>query len=249
MRVMESANRTLPGVPVVNIAFPDAVNPVLGKIGLAPTCGAGNSDLLRPGLILAASRRLGVDPSTIDLELIAHHYHVVYYWMGLEFEEELDPRTYRLRVCVDGQDLTSQVDPPSLMAEAGHLLPKGRAIGERTAASAVKNVRLLLREETGEDHATAPSGLAGGYDVRFGNGKIELRLPEGLDRVAAAAYAERAQIGDGIEAVHLDGSVTFTATAANAMREVLGYDCRVLRIDEVEGRVGELRARLREKTL
>lgn len=247
-RVMESVARTVPGVPVVNIAFPDAVNPVLGKLGMAPLVGAGNSDLLRPGLVLAAARHLGVETNAIHLELIAHHYHVVHYWMGLEHEEDLDPSTYHLSVHVEGRDVTSEIDPSSVMAEAGRALPKGRAIGERTAASATKNVRLLLGSTMTDDHATAPLGLAGGYDARFGNGKIELRLPEGVDLTAAAAMTTRAQRGDGIESINPDGSVTFTTRAADAMHEILGYDCSVLKPDELSERVDELRALLKPLT-
>jgi hypothetical protein len=245
--VVQAVRQLDAATPVVNIAFPDAVNAVLAAAGQAPTCGAGNSDLLRSGIRLAAAARLGVAPERIDLEWIGHHYHVVYYWMGLDEVEELDPSTYHLRVLLDGEDLAAErVDAVETLAAAGRDLPPGRLIGERTAASAAKNVRLLMRPGPTDDHAPAPNGLVGGYDVRFERGAVQLRLPRGVDEEEARRITERAQRGDGIESIAADGVVRFTREAAEAMREVLGYDCSELRPEEADDRVVELRARLAE---
>jgi hypothetical protein len=245
--VMQAVRELDTPTPVVNIAFPDAVNAVLAAAGLAPTCGAGNSDLLRPGIRVAAAERLGVDPDRVGLEWIGHHYHVVYYWMGLDEVEELDPATYHLRVLLDGVDAGERVDPREVLASAGRDLPRGRQVGERTAASAAKNVRLLLRPEATDDHTPAPNGLVGGYDVRFEPGAVSLRLPPGLDEDAARLICERAQRGDGIASIGSDGTVRFTPEAVGAMREILGYDCEVLLPEEADDRAAELRARLAER--
>jgi Saccharopine dehydrogenase NADP binding domain len=233
---------------VVNVAFPDAVNAVLAADGLAPTCGAGNSDLLRPAIRLVAADRLGVPAGRVDLEWIGHHYHVVYYWMGLDAVEELDPQTYHLRVLLDGEDVGDRLDVRDTLAAAGRHLPPGRLIGERTAASAAKNARLLLRSGASDDHAAAPNGLVGGYDVRFEAGAASLRLPVGLTEEDGRAICERAQRGDGIESIAADGSVRFTIDAAETMRDVLDYDCDVLRPEDADARVVELRAKLSELT-
>lgn len=234
---------------VVNIAFPDAVNAVLAADGLAPTCGAGNSDLLRPGIRVAAAARLGASVDRVDLEWIGHHYHVVHYWMDLDDVEELDPATYHLRVLLDGEDAGELLDVRELLAAAGRDLPRGRLIGERTAASAAKNARLLLRSASADDHTPAPNGLVGGYDVRFESGTVRLRLPNGLAEQDARAVCERAQRGDGIESIATDGAVRFTTGAAETMREILGYDCDVLRPEEADDRAVELRAKLSELTM
>jgi hypothetical protein len=235
--------------PVVNVAFPDAVNAVLAAASLAPTCGAGNSDLLRPGIRLAAAERLGVPPDRVELEWIGHHYHVIHYWMGLDEVEQLDPATYHLRLLLDGEDAAGQLDAGEALAVAGRNLPPGRLIGERTAASAAKNARLLLQAEASDDHTPGPNGLVGGYDVRFERGTVRPRLPHGLDEQDARLIGERAQRGDGIESIGPDGAVRFTPEATGTMREVLGYDCDVLRFEEVDERVVELRAKLAEATL
>jgi hypothetical protein len=242
--VMQAVRALDSSTPVVNIAFPDVVNAVLAPTGLAPTCGAGNSDLLRPGIRVAAAEHLAVTADRVGLEWIGHHYHVVHYWMGLDEVEGLDPATYHLRVLVDGDDATERLDPRELLATAGRDLPPGRLIGERTAASAAKNVQLLLRSEATDDHAPAPNGLVGGYDVRFEHRAVRLRLPLGLDEAEARRICERAQVGDGIETIAADGTVRFTPAAAATMREILGYDCDVLRPEEADDRAAELRERL-----
>jgi hypothetical protein len=126
-------------------------------------------------------------------------------------------------------------------------LPRGRQVGERTAASAAKNVCLLLRPEATDNHAPAPNGLVGGCDVRFERGAVSLRLPPGLDQDAARRICERAQRGDGIESIGADGTVRFTPDAADAMRDILGYDCEALAPEEADDRAAELRARLAER--
>lgn len=229
---------------VVNVAFPDAVNPVLAGLGLPPMCGAGNSDLLRAGIRWAAARRLNVPVRDVAVYLLAHHFHVVYFWMELERMESLTDRPYWLRVMVGDADVTDELGAESLLAEAGRTLPRGRAIMSRTAASAVEKVRHLLRDDDGLSHAPGPAGLPGGYDVRLGRSGARVVLPQGVTMGQARTMMEQAQRGDGIESIRTDGTVEFTAAAHEAMRSVLGYDCPLLRPEESEARAGELRERL-----
>jgi hypothetical protein len=242
--VLAAAKSACPGVPVVNVAFPDAVNAVLAALGTPATTGAGNSELLRPGLHQAAAERLEVSAERVTLEWIGHHYHVVYYWMELEAVETLDPDSFHLRVRLDGRDVSSEIDVADVLATAGRRLPKGRAIGERTAASAAKNARLLLGPGSIDDHASSALGLAGGCDVRFVDGVVELRLPDRVDVSAAERILARAQLGDGIAEIGADGAVVFTDPSAAAMRDILGYDCPVLRPQDARERATELRDRL-----
>jgi hypothetical protein len=229
---------------VVNLAFPDAVNPVLAGLGWAPTCGAGNSDLLRAGIRSAAARRLNVPVRDVAACLLAHHFHVVYFWMELERKESLADHPYFLRVMVGDVDVTEELGAESLLAEAGRALPRGRAIMARTAASAAEKVRRLLRDDERLTHAPGPAGLVGGYDVRLARSGARVALPRGVSFAQAKTMMEQTQRGDGIESIGADGSVAFSETAQEAMREVLGYDCPLLRPSESEARADELRARL-----
>lgn len=245
LRVMQARAQCAPDVPVVNVAFPDLVNPVLGGMSLAPTVGAGNSDLLHPGLRIAAARRLDVDIDRVSLEWLGHHYHVVYFWQHLDQRETLSPDTWHLRVFLDGDDVTERIDLTSTLAEAGGLLPAGRLIGQRTAASAAKNARLLVHEQGAVTHAPAPEGLVGGFDLRLDRSGVEILWPAGMMPDAARAINERAQLGDGVQQVEAGGRVRFTDASADAMRETLGYDCRTFDPDETEERADELLGRLK----
>jgi hypothetical protein len=244
MRLMEACAEVGIEVPVVNVAFPDGVNPVLGGLGLTPATGAGNSDLLHPGIRCLVARRLGVPVTDVDVRLLAHHNHVDLFWTGLEEVEDLNPSTFWLRVAIGGEDRTDEVDPSELLREAGRLLPKGRAIAQRTASSAAKNALLLLGETPVRTHTSAPVGMVGGYDVLLSKTGVEILWPEPLSPDEAKAINERAQVGDSIERIEDDGTVHFTETAASVMHEVLGYDCKVLHPEDAEGRATELRERL-----
>ncbi|HYZ06860.1 MAG TPA: hypothetical protein VE691_17465 [Rubrobacter sp.] len=244
MRLMEACAEVGIEVPVVNVAFPDGVNPVLGGLGLTPATGAGNSDLLHPGIRCLVARRLGVPVTDVDVRLLAHHNHVDLFWTGLEEVEDLNPSTFWLRVAIGGEDRTDEVDPSELLREAGRLLPKGRAIAQRTASSAAKNALLLLGETPVRTHTSAPVGMVGGYDVLLSKAGVEILWPEPLSPDEAKAINERAQVGDSIERIEDDGTVHFTETAASVMHEVLGYDCKVLHPEDAEARATELRERL-----
>ncbi len=244
LKLMRARAQAGLATPVVNISFPDAVNPVLGQLGIAPTCGAGNSDLLWAGIRGVAARRLGAPIQDVEVFLLAHHFHVVYFWMGLEEVETLADYPFRLRVLLNGREVTDELGARQLLTEAGRLLPKGRAIGARTAESAVKNVLRLLRDDATPTHAPGPAGLVGGYDVRLSREGAEVIWPPGMSLAEARAINERAQRGDGIARIAPGGAVEFTPEAHRTMKELLGYDCPVLRPDEAEARAEELKERL-----
>jgi hypothetical protein len=164
--------------------------------------------------------------------------------MELEGKESLADHPYFLRVMVGDADVTDELGAESLLAESGRALPRGRAIVARTAASTAEKVRRLLRDDENLTHAPGPAGLVGGYDVRLGRSGARVVLPQGVSFSQARAMMEQAQRGDGIESIRADGSVAFRETAHQAMREVLGYDCPLLRPSESEARADELRARL-----
>lgn len=168
--------------------------------------------------------------------------------MGLEASASLADYPYWLRVMVGDRDVTQELRAEGLLAEAGRNLPKGRSIMARTAASTADKVVHLLRDSGALTHAPGPAGLVGGWDVRLSRAGARVVLPNGINQEQATALMEKAQKGDGIEAILPDGSVVFTQQARQAMLDLLGYHCPVLRPEESEARADELRARLRELT-
>lgn len=221
--------------------FPDVVNPVLGRLGLAPTCGVGNLDEITPKVRLLAAGRLGVSPDAVRVWLVAHH--------ALEpaaFGQpmaEIPP--YFLRLECGGQDVTAAVRADELLLSP-YPLPSGPATHFLTAGSTVRLVRALLSERDALLHAPGPNGLPGGYPVVANRDGVQPAPVEGLSLAQAIAINERSHRFDGVERIEADGAVVFCPAAADVLRRALGYDCHRLLPDEAEERAKELIARFRE---
>ena len=59
---------------VINCSFPDAVNAVLGKLGMAPTVGIGNCDLFLPWLRKIIADRFSVPVKEVVTYFVGHHF-------------------------------------------------------------------------------------------------------------------------------------------------------------------------------
>src|SRR5579859_4636399 len=53
--------------------FPDVVNAILDKIGLAPSCGVGNVDEMAAKVRWLAAERLSQPVQSLKVQLVAHH--------------------------------------------------------------------------------------------------------------------------------------------------------------------------------
>jgi len=222
---------------VVNSSFPDAVNPILGKLGLAPTVGLGNMDLIVPRVQLVVAEKLGVPPNNVKVFMVAHHVSAA----NLYEARSIGEAPYYMKVLVGDRDVTKDL-PPHRIFEEAFPVPTGRSIHPTVASSAVKNM-LAMMNDTGElTHAPGPNGLIGGYPVRLSAKGADVFLPEGLEMGEAIRINEEAQKFDGIEKINEDGSVVFTDKAYQMMRDVIGYDCKKLEVKDSEQRAEELRS-------
>lgn len=242
MRLMRARAAAGLSSPVVNVSYPDAVNAVLGKLGSPPACGAGNTEHISSILRIVSARKLGVPTKEIAVNLIAHHFHG---WALREagLQGELKQRPFWYRVVHNGDDVTARLNGDGLIDELKAVWPRQRAM--MAASSVIKNVVRLLRDDPTVTHAAGPAGLGGGFDVRLGRAGVEVVLPAGLTMADALAIAANGQAGDGIAEIRDDGSVRFVPGSVDAMKRHLGYDCAILRLDEVEERAEELIARMR----
>jgi len=221
---------------VVSSSFPDGVHPVLGKVGLTPTVGIGNFDLLIPRIKLVVSRKLNVPVRNVSVFMVAHHFHDVH----IEDYGTSGGAPYFLKILVGDKNVTERFDPEKLFSEPLPT-PAGNQSDQQVASSAVKNIIAILND-TGElTHAPGPNGLPGGYPVRLSAKGAEVFLPEELTLEEAIRINEEAQKFDGIEKIKEDGTVAFTDKAVKIMREMLNYDCTELKIEESEERAMELK--------
>ncbi|NIQ38755.1 MAG: hypothetical protein GTN81_09210 [Proteobacteria bacterium] len=91
-----------------------------------------------------------------------------------------------------------------------------------------------------------PEGLPGSYPVRVGRDGGRIDLPSDLTLDEAIRINEEGQRYDGIDRIDQDGTAYFTGDGTAIMREMMGYDCRVLKLEETEARAAEVGVRFRE---
>lgn len=230
---------------VINASFPDATNPSLAKIGLAPTVGIGNMDLIVPYIKKAASERLGVPMANVDIEMIAHHYHC-YHWCrtGTGYEAP-----HYLKVYVRKEDVTEELgDMKQFVAELPKraMRPAGRHGQFVVAASSLKNI-LAIFNDTGElTHAPGPQGLEGGYPVRLSRKGAEVIPPKGMTVKQARDIMLEAQRYDGIQEIRDNGDVVVTGEAYTTFKEMLNVDCKSITIEDSYDQAMELGVKFRE---
>lgn len=227
---------------VVVASFPDAVCPVLGKVGLTPTVGLGNLDNFIPELKKVTGEKLGIPMRDISIYMIGHHVLRTITKLG-----DIEKVPYYLRIFVGNKDVTGEFDLNQLVVDAANLVVKSPG-HSKVAASGVKNVLAILNN-TGElTHAPGPQGLPGAYPVRLSSQGAEVVLPEGVSMEEAIRINEEHQKYDGIEKIEDDGTVVHTEKAVKFMKETLGYDCSSVKIEENEEKAKELRYLYREFT-
>ncbi|UCF18816.1 MAG: hypothetical protein JSU87_12880 [Gemmatimonadota bacterium] len=221
--------------------YPDVVNCILGRLGLAPTCGVGNIDEIVPKLRLLAAERLGVVPRAVDVTLVAHHALERFAFSGAD----ADTPPYFLRIEQEGFDVTRDVRAEQLLLTP-YPLPPGRTTHFLTAGSVVRLVKALLSDEETFLHAPGPCGWPGGYPVIAGRAGVRPAPIPSLSPQEAIAINERSHWFDGIERIEEDGGVVFDPEAAAVLHETLGYLGRRLAPDEAADRAHELVARMVE---
>jgi hypothetical protein len=228
----------------VNLAYPDAVNTALDKVGLAPDVGAGNIANLVPATRSAIARLAGYGPEAVRVKLIGQHYfshyvpraglppeanfHLCYWVNGVEWTGEYSARRIFERVATDLRRLGG-VD--------GQFL---------TATSAVRVIEGLCAPEEIETHAPGPHGLPGGYPVRVGMGKVLLSLPYGIGRAEAITANQLGQRQDGIDKIGADGCVSFGMEQMAVMESLLGFFMPKMQVADAAGWAAELTRKYRE---
>lgn len=229
---------------VVTAPYPDVVNCVLGKVGMAPTCGIGNITEMEPKVRLCAARALGADIGTVQIALVAHHAlgRYLYRQDTLERNDEVAP-PFLLRVHHNGIDVTERLDARQIVL-APEPIPSGRVTHWLTAASGVPLVRALLSENFVLLHAPGPCGLPGGYPVRVNRSGVHLALGDiSLDE--ARRVNEESQPFDGVSQVMSNGTVVLADENVNDLRSVLGECAGRIEIANVNEQANELAARLK----
>lgn len=225
-------------VLTVNAAFPDAVNVVLDKVGMAPDTGIGGIANLIPAVRLSIARLAMRSPESVQVRLVAQqsfchqvarvglptdaHYRLTYWVDNLECTGEFADEVIFNAVCTNFRSLG------------------GVDINFFNAISAIRLLENLYAEHEIITHAPGPNGLPGGYPVRVGMGQVLLALPYGVSRSDAIAVNQNGQRQDGISAIRADGTVSFESEQMAVMETLLGFTLSSLKLQDVHQCAAEL---------
>jgi len=243
-KLMQSVKKAGIETKVVNGAYPDLTNVVLGKVGLAPVCGGGNMDMGCSRIRRIVAREMNAPVKSVSIFGVGHHGS--YYTKGLD-------GPFWVKILVDGEDVSDRFPNERIVklyqAEgyAETYQYEGPLVDQmRTASSFLKHV-LAIYYDTKEVHTCVigPNGLPGGYPTRLGAEGAEVVLP-GISLEEAIEINEAGARLDGIERVKDDGTVVYVDENVKLMREVVGYECKELKISESEERAKELNMKLRK---
>jgi NAD(P)-dependent dehydrogenase (short-subunit alcohol dehydrogenase family) len=245
LNLMRAVKKSGTNARVVNAAFPDLSNVVLAKLSLTPVCGGGNMDFLCGFVRYVVSRNLKVPANDVFVYGVGHHGAYYTARMG---------EPYYLKILTRGEDVTDKFPHDKLRdlcyAEGFFDRPQLKAPLAnqfRVAASFLRNT-LAIYFNTRELRmcVPGPNGLPGGYPCRLGQEGAEVVLPDDLTLEDAIEINEKGARFDGIEAVKDDGTVVYLDENVRNMEDVLGYQCKELRISEVDQRAKELNAKLKK---
>jgi len=244
-KLMQAVKRSGVETKVVNGAYPDLTNVVLGKVGLTPVCGGGNMDHACERIRRIVARELKTAAGNVSIFGVGHH--------GTHYTSKLKG-PFWLKILVGAVDVSDQFPPDKIrkLYDAtgfGELTRfRGPMVEQhRTASAFLKNVSSIYFD-TCDIHMCipGPNGLPGGYPTRLCAKGAEVALPEEITLEEAIEINEEGAKWDGIERVKDDGTVVYLDENVRHMREVLGYECMELKVSEVEERAEELNKKLKK---
>jgi malate/lactate dehydrogenase len=241
---MQAIKLTGLDIKVVNGALPDVTNVVLSKVGLAPTCGGGNMDIGIQRIKRLIAKDLGVSYRSVTIYGVGHH--------GTFYTSRYNG-PFWVKIVVNGMNITNQYPNEKIMKmyhDAGYAATiqfSGPLVDQMPTAVSFLNNVLGIYYNTNKIHESVPGpeGLPGAYPVKISEDGVEVILP-GISREKAIEINKAGGRIDGIEEIKDDGTVVFMDQNVEYMRQVVGYECKELKIEDCEDRSKELDERLKE---
>lgn len=224
---------------VIMSPYPDVVNCMLGRAGLARNLiGLGNLDYITPGIQKAAADKLKTKIENITVYLIAP-YAVLNRLFRFGDSGGLP---YILKIHHKGKDITDKLEIKELLLDVGKYLSHFTIhhLGFIAACSGVKNALAILNNTGQHTHAPGPLGLPGGYPIKLSTKGAEITLPQEVSIDEAVKTNEQALLGDGIKQIKKDGAIVFTDNCYQTWKEVFDYNCKELKVEDCEIRAKEI---------
>jgi hypothetical protein len=239
--IMKAVKESGVSTKVVNSGFPDVTNCALGKIGLAPHIGIGNIDNLAIAVKRYLAEKENVPQESIQLYMYMGHF--LSYYAGRYSDTAGSP--FMIKSYVDGHDKSDEYDQAELLCEA---TKKFRRLGGTqghsvVGASCAKNILHTFQNRRSITYSPGPCGLPGGYAVRIGSDDVDVALPPGVSLDEVIEINKLSNKYDGIEDILDDGTVVITDESHKIMKDVMGYDCKQMKLEDSAKWAEELRTK------
>ena len=224
---------------VVNGAYPDAVNPAVSKVCQYPVSGMGNGELVIPQIKKIVSEKLDVPLKSIVCLLVQHHY--AEYWIVRE--GHTGGGRSCLKITVDGNDVTGKFNIDELWKDVIRVAKRpGKPDGHYIVASSAVQKIMAIYNDTNELSSciAGPGKFIGGYPGRLSRKGFTMVLPDGLTLEEAIKINQESSVLEGIEEMKDDGTIIFTEKSSTLMKQLMGYDCKKIKVQESEQWAKEL---------
>ncbi|WP_159500593.1 hypothetical protein [Microbacterium sp. 18062] len=240
IRLLQAVHASGIDTDVIDVPFPDFINPLLAGMGHPALAGCGNVDNIAAQLRIGAARELSAPVSSISVSMVAPHavaesFQRTYSSQGMD---------YRAVVTRDGDDVTESLDVEGILAQTSRTI-HAADLDARVASSGVAMVAALARDEVLRTHAAGPAGRTGGYPVELRRGAATIALPPGVDDGWARTANEAGLRHGGIESISADGSIRLRDDSAATMQELFGVDVTEITPRTVEEQADEILAAYR----
>lgn len=191
---------------LVNGAFPDAINAILGKLGMAPLCGIGNGGMLY--------RVIQKCHPLADIRLTAHHAVVQKLLSG-------EGAAYEGYCHIE---LDYVVRPWSEVVPVGFALERSKSLNALTAVHAAEVIEALLNPDVILTTCLpGVSGLQGGYSCRIKDTNITPLETQHIDQTGVEHLMASCAALDGIDHIDEQGHVFYTPECMARLPETLAF--------------------------
>ena len=200
-RIARAAAQVSPESRLINCCFPDVANGIIAALGLPIACGIGNIAILSHAF--AGTLRGAPRPK---LQMLCHYQNIA------AWRRPPDQRSGpAARVWLD------EVEVENIFSRFASVQLTQEPVIDISGASGVTLIFAMAHAQEWSGHVPAPSGLPGGYPVALKEGRLQLDLPEGLDREAAIAWNARYEAENGVE-IGPDGRARYTGRLHDGLR-------------------------------
>ena len=200
-RVASTLAQVSPHSRLINCCFPDVANSIVTAMGLPMDCGLGNIAILAH----AFAGVLEDDPKP-TLQMLCHYQNIAPWRAAPTLRSGPSARVW-----LDG------VEVADVYARFAAVQLTPEPVIDISAASGVTLMLALAHGRDWWGHVPGPMGLPGGYAITLKGGRLDLDLPEDIDRETAIAWNARFEADNGL-VVGPGGRARYTGRLYDALK-------------------------------